>query len=80
MAECQLRRGVCDLVNVQPVIFFLTVKIMLIISYFFILSDARTRVNLPEIPGDPLSIYINANFLKVRWMIEQLLDYAELLY
>lgn len=52
---------------------------MLIISYFFILSDARTRVNLPEIPGDPLSIYINANFLKVRWMIEQLLDYAELL-
>ena len=28
--------------------------------------DARTRVNLPEIPGDPLSIYINANFIKVR--------------
>lgn len=31
------------------------------------LTDARTRVNLPEIPGDALSIYINANFIKVRW-------------
>jgi len=32
------------------------------------LIDARTRVNLPEIPGDPLSIYINANFIKVRYI------------
>ena len=48
----------------QPVIFFLTPNIFL--------SDARTRVNLPDIPGDPLSSYINANFLKVSWRIEQL--------
>lgn len=32
--------------------------------YPFILPNARTRVNLPEVPGDPLSIYINANFIK----------------
>lgn len=32
--------------------------------YPFIIPNARTRVNLPEIPGDPLSIYINANFIK----------------
>ncbi|XP_068672988.1 tyrosine-protein phosphatase non-receptor type 7-like [Montipora foliosa] len=32
--------------------------------YPFILPNARTRVNLPEIPGDPLSIYMNANFIK----------------
>lgn len=32
--------------------------------YPFILPNARTRVNLPQIPGDPVSVYINANFLK----------------
>jgi len=32
--------------------------------YPFIIPNAKTRVNLPEIPGDPLSIYINANFIK----------------
>lgn len=32
--------------------------------YPFILPNARTRVNLPQIPGDPVSFYINANFLK----------------
>lgn len=32
--------------------------------YPFVLPNSRSRVNLPEIPGDALSLYINANFLK----------------
>lgn len=41
-------------------------------TVFCSFSDSRSRVNLPEIPGDALSLYINANFLKVNLKVESL--------
>ena len=63
------RHLTCTFLHQETIIFFLLVLMQTVFCSF---SDSRSRVNLPEIPGDALSLYINANFLKVNLKVESL--------